>query len=201
MCSQRLQHTERPKEAEGGRYHQRKVFTALLIFLVEKLIHKTSQCVWHCNCTTRPLQVTCSTHSFQLNISHLKPVKSCSFILLNPALHDRTSLGASPSSGVVWCGVCGQKAGNKVQSITAVTVEQERRMASGQVSSDTTNTLHTIPASQQHVRAELNILLSDLLVLLVVLRMVIVDCSKFVEIKWRILIFNIIAIHISELRY
>ena len=94
-------------QTEGGCYHQGKVFIALLFFFaVEKLIHKTTKCVWHCNCTTRPLQVTCSTHSFQLNISHLKPVKSCSFILLNPALHDRTSLGASPSSpSVVWCGV------------------------------------------------------------------------------------------------
>ena len=42
--------------------------------------------------------------------------------------------------GVVWCVVRGL--GTKYRASRALTVEQERRMASGQVNTDTTNTLH-----------------------------------------------------------
>ena len=91
MCFQRLQGTDRLKE-EGGREGKKQMIKYALHFDREVLVdYKLLLSVWHCNCTSRPLQVTCSTHSFQLNISHLKPVKSYSFILLNPALHDRTT--------------------------------------------------------------------------------------------------------------
>ena len=106
--------------------------------------------MWYCYSTT---QVSPSTHSFQLNKSHLKPVKCNSFILLNPALHDRTQ----------WCGVwCVVREGrggweqSTEHSIVALAEEQERRMASGQVKTDRTNTTTrptdrpTIAASQQH---------------------------------------------------
>ena len=73
------------------------------VLLMQVSPEKCEECV--CGIVIVLPATTCSTHSFQLNISHLKPVKSCSFILLNPTLHDRTSLGASPGSGVVWCGV------------------------------------------------------------------------------------------------
>ena len=114
---------------------------------------------WVCgSLIVRPLQVSRSTHSFELNISHLKPVKSLSFILLNPALHDRTSWGASP--GVGWSCVWSDGWEQSTEHHASLALQQERRMASGQVNTDTTNTLTlpparpvppTIAASQQDV--------------------------------------------------